>query len=234
MRAAGVPARVVTGYQGGEFNPVDGTLVVRQSDAHAWAEVWLAGRGWQRVDPTAASFPRRIDEGIARALPEGEAMPMMLRQNFEILRSLRYRWEAISNGWNQWVLGYNAQRQLDLMRSLGLPDADWRQLAGLLAACASAGLLWLGLRLWPRHARLDALDRCWRHLCRKLARRGVRHQSWEAPGDFARRAAAALPQHADAIIAMAEHYATLRYGPSVENPAAQLAALRAAVQQFRP
>ncbi|MDP5241284.1 DUF3488 and transglutaminase-like domain-containing protein [Uliginosibacterium sp. 31-16] len=234
MRAAGVPARVVTGYQGGEFNPVDGTLVVRQSDAHAWAEVWLAGRGWQRVDPTAASFPRRIDEGIARALPEGEAMPIMLRQNFEFLRSLRYRWEAISNGWNQWVLGYNAQRQLDLMRSLGLPDADWRQLAGLLAACASAWLLWLGLRLWPRHARLDALDRCWRRLCRKLARQGVRHQPWEAPGDFARRAAAALPQHADTIIAIAEHYATLRYGPGVEKPATQLAALRAAVQQFRP
>ncbi|MBS1210041.1 MAG: hypothetical protein H6R19_2439 [Proteobacteria bacterium] len=234
MRAAGVPARVVTGYQGGELNPLDGTLVIRQSDAHAWTEVWLAGRGWMRVDPTAASAPRRIDDGLASALPSNEQLPLMLRQDVEWLRNLRFRWEALNNGWNQWVIGYNARRQLELMRSLGLPDADWHQLAGLLAACAGAWLAWLAIRLWPRRARLDALDRCWQRACRKLARRGLRRQTWETPKDFAERAACALPQHADAITAIAEAYTTLRYGPTAQDHARKLAALEAAVQQFRP
>ncbi|PLK49961.1 DUF3488 and transglutaminase-like domain-containing protein [Uliginosibacterium sp. TH139] len=232
MRAAGVPARVVTGYQGGERNPVDGILVIRQSDAHAWAEVWLAGRGWVRVDPTAASAPARIDDGIAQALPDAD-LPMMMRVDSDFLRGLRHRWEAVSNGWNQWVLGYNASRQLELMRRLGLPAADWRLLTALLGAGAGLWLGWLAWRLWPRRAKLDALDRLWQRACRKLARRGLQRAEWEAPTDFARRAALALPAHADTITDIAEHYASLRFGPTPPTAAA-LAALRRAVQDFKP
>ena len=107
MRAAGVPARVVTGYQGGEVNPVGNYLIIRQSDAHAWAEVWLAGRGWVRIDPTAAVSPQRIERGISSALPEGNALPMLARMDSTLLRKLYLNWDAINNGWNQWVLGYN-------------------------------------------------------------------------------------------------------------------------------
>ena len=79
MRAAGVPARVVAGYQGGEVNPIDGYLTVRQSDAHAWAEIWVEGQGWERVDPTAAVAPSRIEQGIEAALPAGDPLPALLR-----------------------------------------------------------------------------------------------------------------------------------------------------------
>ncbi|MBL8484111.1 MAG: DUF3488 domain-containing transglutaminase family protein, partial [Rhodocyclaceae bacterium] len=102
MRAGGVPARVVTGYQGGELNPVDGYTVVRQSDAHAWAEVWYADGGWTRVDPTAAILPSRIETSLAQALPRGEPLPFMLRPGFDVLRALRLRWDALANAYKQW------------------------------------------------------------------------------------------------------------------------------------
>src|SRR5262249_3034078 len=114
MRAAGVPARVVTGYQGGELNPVDRIITVRQSDAHAWAEVYLRGRGWVRVDPTATAAPGRLDAGLARAVQQAE-QPLLMRADFEWLRSLRNQWEAAAHKWNVWVLGYNSERQRELM-----------------------------------------------------------------------------------------------------------------------
>lgn len=212
-RAAGLPARVVTGYQGGERNPLDGTLVVRQSDAHAWSEVWLEGAGWLRVDPTATSAPARIDDGISGALPAGESLPVFLGDS-TLMRDLRHRLEAISNGWNQWVLGYNASRQTELLRRLGLPDTDWHTLVGLLGAGAGSWLLYLLIRLWPRQARRDRLDVIWHRFCRKLAKRGLERHPWETAGDFARRAALELPESADTICRIAENYSTLRFGPT--------------------
>ncbi len=233
MRAAGVPARVVTGYQGGEFNPLDGTLVVRQSEAHAWSEVWLEGQGWVRVDPTALSAPRRIADGLANALGDTQ-MPLMLRQDNAFVRNLRYRMEALSNTWNQWVLGYNAKRQTELLNQLGVQNADWRTLTSLLGSFVALWLAWLTWRLWPRGPRGDALDRSWRLFCRRLARRGVRREPWEGPADFARRAALAMPAQAATILALAEEFARLRYGLPGSESAAGLAAFRRAVQQFRP
>lgn len=213
MRAAGVPARVVTGYQGGEINPVDHTLVVRQSDAHAWAEVWLADRGWTRVDPTAATFPERIDGGMVRALPRGEALPFALREDVAWLNALRFRWEALGNAWNQWVLGYNARKQTELMQRVGLPDTDWRSLGLLLAASAGLWLAWLAWQYRPQRRRMDALDRAWRTLCRRLARRGGARHDWEAPTDYARRMGIRFPGIAHELVALAERYAAMRYGP---------------------
>lgn len=233
MRAAGVPTRIVTGYQGGEVNPVDGTLVVRQSDAHAWTEVWLAGRGWIRVDPTAASAPQRIDDGISGALPASDALPFMLRNQIPLIQQLRYRLESVTNAWNQWVLGYNAQRQFDLMSRLGLPNADWRMLTALLAASGGLWLIWLALRSLPRMPRRDELDRAWQAFCGKLARRGMRRAPWEPASEFAQRAAEALPLQASAIQDIAEQYATLRYGRTVPRQT-DIAALKAAIRQFAP
>src|SRR5260221_498666 len=125
MRAAGVPARVVTGYQGGDTNPVDGYMVVRQADAHAWAEAWLAGNAWTRVDPTAAAVPIRVELGITAAAPGGAPLPLLMRTNLNWLKGLRNNWEALTNQWNQWVLGYNPDRQREMLSWLGVPQPRW-------------------------------------------------------------------------------------------------------------
>ncbi len=228
MRAAGVPARVVTGYQGGEINPVDRSLVVRQSDAHAWAEVWLAGRGWVRVDPTALAAPERIEAGLAAALPEGEPLPFMMRPALSWVRQLRHQWEAVANVWNQWVLGYNAERQRELLQRLGMPRPDWRSLG--LALAATVGTLMLLLLAWALHQRRlgDPLDRAWADFCRKLERRGSPRALWEGPVDYARRLAAAHPRHAGELRDIALTYARLRYGLPAER-----AAVKALAQRIR-
>ena len=233
MRSAGVPTRVVTGYQGGEVNPIDGTLVIRQSDAHAWTEVWLANKGWVRVDPTAASAPSRIDNGIANALPSGDALPFVLRAEIPLLQLLRYRWESITNTWNQWVLGYNAERQMDFLRKMGLSDADWHTLAALLGLTGGIWLIWLLLRSLPRTRHADPLDIAWKNFCKKLARRGIPRHPWEPAAQFALRAGAELPLHADTINAIAEQYASLRYGARTDNTT-EIAAFRAAIHRFKP
>ncbi len=133
MRAAGVPARVVTGYQGGERNAMDGYFVVRQSDAHAWTEVWLAGRGWVRVDPTAAVAPGRV--GALQRLPAPRsalAGALLGTLSPDLTLRLRALWDATNNGWNQWVLNYTQTRQLDLLRSIGFASPSWEDLSYLL------------------------------------------------------------------------------------------------------
>lgn len=223
MRAAGVPARIVAGYQGGEVNPVDGYVVVRQSDAHAWAEVWTPENGWQRVDPTAAIAPSRVEAGIANALPEGEPLPVMARLDLDWLRQLRFRWEAINNRWNQWVLGYNPDRQRELLRDLGLGDIDWRGMAALLAALS--GTILLAITLWalrqrPQH---DAAQRLWLRFCRRLARIGLPREPWEGPQDFAERVARQRPELADTLRAAAAAYVAARYDRPAPDAIARLA-----------
>lgn len=212
MRAAGVPARVVAGYQGGEANPVDGYLVVRQSDAHAWAEVWLAGRGWQRVDPTAAVAPARVAQGLASALPADEALPLAMRFDAEFLRALRYRWEAANNRWNQWVLGYTPERQRDTLRRLGLGEAGWQTLSMALVGCSALVLLILAATAWRTRRPRDPAVREWQRLCRQLRRHGLILADWEGPLAFAARVAEERPELAALTAAAAGHYAVLRYG----------------------
>ncbi len=231
MRAADVPARVVTGYQGGERNPVDDTWVIRQSDAHAWAEVWLEARGWVRVDPTAASAPARIEQNLAAAVPAGDPLPWLAGAGLDWLREARYRWWAVSNAWNQWILGYDPQLQRDFLERLGMRAPDWRKMtAALTLAC---GTLLLGLAAWMlwRRPRLAPEERQWRRLARRLAPLGLARQAWEGPLDYARRVGAALPGWAGEIEAIARLYAELRYGRA---PAAGIAELRRRIAAFRP
>jgi transglutaminase-like putative cysteine protease len=212
MRAAGVPARVVTGYQGGELNPFDRIITVRQSDAHAWAEVFLSGRGWIRVDPTAAAAPGRVESGLARAVPEGE-QALMQRPELAWLRDLRFQWEAAAHKWNVWVLGYNPERQRELMSLVGIRNADWRSLTATLFT--ALGLMTVLLLAWSlrRLTRPDPVQRAWRAFCAKLAARGVERSPQEGPRDFAERAARALPAARRAILHIAALYISLRYGP---------------------
>jgi len=212
MRAADVPARVVTGYQGGEFNPVDGHLIVRQSDAHAWAEVWFGARGWQRVDPTAAIAPNRIESGLAAAIPEGEALPLAARADLAWLRGLRYRWEAMNNSWNQWVLGYNPERQREVLARLGMREPDWQRMTAAMATLS--GLVMLLLVAWAlrRRSRMDPALAAWNRLSRRLARIGLARQAWEGPADYARRVARTRPSLGPDVESIARLYAALRYG----------------------
>lgn len=211
MRAAEVPARVVTGYQGGEINPVDGSLVVRQSDAHAWAEVWLPQRGWVRVDPTALAAPQRIESGLTAALPRDGDLRGLMRPAADLLLSIRYHWEALTNAWNQSVLGYNDEVQRDLFKELGFREPDWRLLSTLLGASAATVLLALFAWSLRRHRRGEHLDRLWQIFCRRLAHKGLARMAWEGPIDYAERAAAAFPREARTIRMIAHHYARLRY-----------------------
>lgn len=173
MRAAGIPARVVTGYQGGEQNPLDGFLVIRQSDAHAWTEVWLENRGWIRIDPTAVVSPSRVDNGISAAMPSGEPLPALIQIRSDWLRNLRHRWEAANNAWNQHILGYDLKRQQELLSRLGLPDTDWKSLALTLAA-SCMGILAL-ITLWTLYHRpkQDPASALWQKALRRLARRKI-------------------------------------------------------------
>ena len=119
MRAAGVPARVVTGYMGGELNEIGDYLLVRQSDAHAWAEVWFPERGWVRVDPTAAVAPTRIESGIQQALSDLDDLPLLIRADARFLRNAALVWDSLNNRWNDWVLGYGPEFQKRLFGSMG-------------------------------------------------------------------------------------------------------------------
>jgi transglutaminase-like putative cysteine protease len=151
MRAMDIPARVVTGYQGGERNAVDGFWVVRQSDAHAWTEVWLQGRGWVRVDPTSAVAPGRTGSFQRLQARRGVIATAFGTVNPNLAASLRAGWEALNNSWNQWVLNYTQSKQLDLLKNLGFQSPAWEDLAyvllGLLVFVALCGAGWT---LWER------------------------------------------------------------------------------------
>jgi transglutaminase-like putative cysteine protease len=213
MRAAGVPARIVTGYQGGEMNPLGDYMVVRQSEAHAWAEVWLRDEGWLRVDPTAAVSPARIQAGIAAAVPAGEPLPLSVRGSWQLFNRIHFTWDAMANFWNQWVLGYTPERQTKLLGDVGLRTPSWQTLAILLMCVAGAvvGMLALLVLRQLLLARPDPVVRLWRAFCRKLARRGTQRHPGEGPRDFARRAAAEQPALETTIGAIVELYICLRY-----------------------
>jgi transglutaminase-like putative cysteine protease len=233
MRAAGVPARVVTGYQGGELNDVGGYYIVRQSDAHAWAEVWLQGRGWVRVDPTAAVSPARVQSGLAAAVPGGGAQPLFGRPSSGWLLKLRLNLDLIAYHWNQWVLGYDSGRQFSLLSKLGLSDISWQKLALELAGVLAL-LIGLFALLMLRRLYAHTGDKTWGlylKFCRKLEKAGVARAPHEGPHDFAARAARLLPGHAGAIADITARYVSLRYGQDAAPGA--LHALRRTIAAFK-
>jgi len=151
MRAMDIPARIVTGYQGGEVNTVDGFWVVRQSSAHAWAEVWEAGRGWVRVDPTSVVAPTRIGEFERLVVPQGTVARALGAFSPTLMTQLRLFWEAANNSWNQWVLNYTQGSQLNLLKNLGFESPSWEDLSYILIAIVvAAALLGAGWTWWDR------------------------------------------------------------------------------------
>ena len=236
MRLAGVPSRVVVGYLGAERNPLGEFWVVRQAQAHAWAEVWLAGRGWVRVDPTAVVQPERLTglvdnrAGAANAVRYVMPPPDWVRRAARRLHTL---WGAAENTWDQWVLGYDVGRQARLLRRLGVADPTWRHLAAGLGVCAAAILALLAaLAAWRAVPRGDPLQRVYGRYCRRLGRRGLPRGTAETPLAYARRAALAWPEHEPQIAAITALYLQARYGPRLVPDAVHL--LRRAVRRFRP
>ncbi len=237
MRAAGIPARVVTGYLGGTVNPIDGYLVVRQRDAHAWSEVWLANQGWVRVDPTSAVAPERVEQGIESALPTTfNPLGLNLNHNSSLAKlwqQLQNSWDAINNGWNQWVLGYGPKRQAEFLKSLGFKDIDWQGMTILLVIIIATILFsyaaWMFLRPYSS-SRYDPAQQLYLRFCKKLAKRGwTRHPS-EGPLDFANRVGLDRPDLAHKIQQIVEIYLQIRYRSQFQR----LAELRIAVRHFRP
>ena len=210
MRAAGIPARVVTGYLGGEYNAAGNYYIVRQSDAHAWAEVWLDATGWQRIDPTAAIAPERVERGLSTV--QTAALPYMARMQW--LYSLRMNWDALSYQWNQWVVGYDSERQFAYLSRFGLESLSKQVLyltAGLGIIITLFALSMLR-HLFKRER--DKTQSAWLKVCRKLARKGLPRAPHEGPHDYAARVAAARPDLAAAIKDLAKRYIALRYEPS--------------------
>lgn len=151
MRALDIPARIVTGYQGGEINGVDNFWTLRHSDAHAWAEVWQEGAGWVRVDPTGAISPDRVGQFQRLAPQPGLFAGAMTAMSPTLAQNLRAAWEAVNNGWNQWVLNYTQSRQLDLLKNLGFEAPSLQDLATvLLVLLVVASLAGAGWTLWER------------------------------------------------------------------------------------
>jgi len=220
MRAAGVPARIVTGYLGGEWNPIGGYLIVRQSDAHAWAEVWLEGRGWTRVDPTAAVAPERLRRGILDLMPDALSVRQRLLHASPWLTALLQRWDAADGWWTSHVVRFDYSAQLDLLGRLGVHSPDARHLgwAFMLALCG-----WLAIIAWQvgrsvRPVRPDALARAYARLCRKLARVAPPREPHQGPLSFAAAVIAHRPDLEPAVGPLLNRYAQLRYGPPTAGP----------------
>lgn len=234
MRAAGVPARVVTGYQGGEYNEMSGYFVVRQSDAHAWAEVWLAGRGWVRVDPTAQVSPARIEQGMYAATADDQVqVPLFARRDSALLRQLALSWDYLDSAWNEWVLAYGPERQKEFLSGFGFGPVDWGEMT--VAMIAGLGLIVLAYAGWyglQRQRRLDPATRAYRAFCAKLARRGLPRQAHEGPLGFSDRVASARPELADSVRTIGRLYTALHYG-TLRDPHAP-ERLKRLVQGFKP
>lgn len=186
MRALDIPARVVTGYQGGEINPVDGFLEVRQSDAHAWAEVWLPGEGWKRVDPTAAVAPDRIERGAGAAFAGDRGLAGLVAPGSwlsKLLQETRFNWDAVGNAWNQWVLAYNADRQSSLLSGLGIEKVDWQMLTIALIGSFGAVLAGIGALTLYRRVKPDPVVAGYERACATLARAARRSAPVPGPGE---------------------------------------------------
>lgn len=230
MRAAGIPARIIVGYQGGEYNAAGNYMIVRQSDAHSWAEIWLPNEGWVRVDPTAAIAPERIELGIdavrrlrSQGLPLGSLAPDVLRRAVGLgfaarawFRS-RMMWDAVNLEWYRWVSDYGWDRQERFLNNLGVYAPTW---LGLLAGTFGGitvltfAIAWfMRLRKGPIEPALAA----YQQFCRKLEKAGLKRRPSEGPNDFAKRCSTQLPKIKDQIQTITKLYTKLRYGDGQEE-----------------
>ncbi len=236
MRAASVPARIVVGYQGGSMNPFAEYLIIRQRDAHAWAEVWLDDKGWVRVDPTAAVSPDRVMSGIEGALPEVLTPLGLPMENMAWLQQTRQLWDLGNNYWNQWVLGYGPTHQADILKRLGLNFGGYKALTmlliGTLILVLAALALWLLIQQGKQKP--TKLSRLYQRFCARLADCGVKRLPHEGAGAFAERASAQLPNDASQIRLISRLYVQLTYRRHNLPSKQELITLERAILRFKP
>jgi transglutaminase-like putative cysteine protease len=232
MRAAGIPARIVTGYLGGELNQLGNYMIVRQADAHAWTEVWFQDAGWVRIDPTAAVSPLRVESGISAAMTRTDSLQLLVRGDFEALRQLRLTWDLMANTWNQWVLGYTPERQRLLLSRVGIDDATWHTLAAILVSASFVVVLVL-VAFMLRNVRgrvRDPVRIAYLRFCEKLRRKGLPRHPAEGPADYAQRLTGIRPDLGPAVAVITSLYIALRYGTEASTTA--LPELQQRVKRF--
>jgi len=219
MRAAGIPSRVITGYQGGEFNDIGRYLIVRQSDAHAWTEVWLEDEGWVRVDPTAAVSPDRIEKGLDAALPN-EKSAFQFQQRNALLGSILFSWDNLQHNWNDWVINYNQTKQQRFLRDLDIGIENWSDmvfaLVFLLTSITASFWLISWIRILP--ARPEEFERLMKKLLKKLSRLDLKKQPAEDMRAFLNRIVDEEQNILDAktntrLKPIFELYSRIKYGP---------------------
>jgi hypothetical protein len=244
MRAAGVPARVVAGYQGGEINPVNKTVIVHQFDAHAWAEVWIAGKGWVQVDPTAAVSPLRIEDGLEAAMEsEGsflDAAPLspLRYRSIPLLNLMRLRYDALTYRWQTWVVGFNSTQQLNVLHRF-FGEISGRVFATVLLGSWALVLIPVAILLLRKRDTFPGspLDKHYRLFCERVARLGLIRKPGETPDQFARRAMAAQPRFTDQLSRITGMYNDLAYAGATSSDGNSAEVLRKfirAVAGFKP
>lgn len=214
MRAAGIPARVITGYQGGEQNPLSDYYVVRQYDAHAWSEVWLEGQGWVRVDATGAVAPERVERGFSSSVSLANGLPsFIVRQQSNPLRfAINMRWDWVNQKWNAWVLAYGPELQADFLKNFGIED--WSQMVIVMTVLVIIGTLAVSLLLMRQFSALVPRDhalRLWQRALLKLTKVGVIQRADEGPRDFVERILRDHPAYGDAMQRVLQAYLKMRY-----------------------
>jgi len=228
MRSAGIPTRVVTGYQGGFWSSAGQYLLVRQSDAHAWNEVWLEGRGWVRVDPTAAVAPSRILQGSRSVGTTG-----LFMIDTDWIRNLRNQYDRVQHLWNRWVLGFDADRQRRMLNRLGLPDLGATGIGLLMLSVLVLIILPLAFLLMREHSGRAGSEaqRAWRRVLARLRRRGLTKSPGETPQEFAQRIGKDLNDGEPGLVQLAGMYTEVHYGPKNPQLAANFVNLAG---QFKP
>jgi transglutaminase-like putative cysteine protease len=218
MRAVGVPARIVTGYLGGEWNPAGGYLLVRQTEAHAWTEIWLDDRGWTRIDPTTVVAPERLQRGLYDLMPEQLPVSSQIFRTAWI-NHLAQWWDGANQWWQERVVEFNLRAQLEALRKLGIESPDWKHLGWAFATALIAWVAWIAfaLRRSVARAKPDRIGRAWLKATRKLARVAPARAADEGPMTYAARVAAARPDLASVVSDIARRYSGLRYGRSAAN-----------------
>lgn len=215
MRHAGIPARVVAGYQGGEFNKVGNYLRISQADAHAWAEVWFDDQGWVRIDPTAAVSPERVEQGINAALGNESNVPLFLRGDFaqSWIGKISLNWDSVRFFWNNWVVFYDTKKQEDLLNDLGIDSNNIAQtVITLIAGLSIIVLLYLLIFYFQQRKRpRDETEKLYRQFMALMSKHGLHKKTHEGSADFAHRIIQSKALWRDAIHSFTQAYIASRY-----------------------
>ncbi|MFC1812114.1 DUF3488 and DUF4129 domain-containing transglutaminase family protein [Thermodesulfobacteriota bacterium] len=241
MRAANIPSRVVAGYLGGEINPYGDYLIVRQSDAHAWSEVWIESKGWTRVDPTSAVAPERIDQGMSAALTPEDIRSLSTSHHLGMAikgwKTIALGWDALNNYWNRWVMGYSYSRQKTILSKIGIEIGSWKGSAkAMLLAVSLAGLFILSCYFFivfkKASRKRDAVQQIYTAFCTKLGKAGFPRRPEQGPLDYARMVSSARKDLEKRTRDIIDLYIRLRYDRGGDQDALKHFKLR--VKNFDP